>query len=61
MGGIKIIELSNTERPGFRNVKITNIKITKDEIQFFHLRIYIFISQNEIVKFEKFLIFLFEK
>ena len=41
LGGIQIIEWSNVERPGFRNVKITNIKIMKDKL--FHFFIYEFI------------------
>ena len=50
------------ERPGFQNVKITNIKITKDKLfHFFYSRISFLISQNEIEKFKKFVIFLFEK
>ena len=34
--------IKNAERPGFRNFKITNIKIINDEL-FFYLRIYFFI------------------
>ena len=34
LGGIQNIEWSNVERPGFENYKITNIKITKDELFF---------------------------
>ena len=52
--------INNLKRAGFRNFKITNIKITKDEL-FFYLRIYFFIFYNEIVKFKKLVIFLFEK
>ena len=32
MGGVQNLELSNVERPIFRNFKITNIKIAKDEL-----------------------------
>ena len=32
MGGIQNLEWSNVERPIFRNFKITNIKIEKDEL-----------------------------
>ena len=32
MGGVRKLELSNVERPIFRNFKITNIKIAKDEL-----------------------------
>ena len=40
LGGIQNIEWPNVERPRFRNFKITNIKITKDELfHFFYLRI----------------------
>ena len=42
LGGIQNIEWSNVERPAFRNFKITNIKITKDEL-FFYLRIHFFV------------------
>ena len=31
-GGVQNLELSNVERPIFRNLKITNIKIAKDEL-----------------------------
>ena len=41
LGGIQIIEWSNVERPGFRNVKITNIKIMKNVISFFYLRFFL--------------------
>ena len=35
LGGLQNIEWSNVELPGFRNFKITNIKITKDELFFY--------------------------
>ena len=31
-GGVQNLECSNVERPIFRNFKITNIKIAKDEL-----------------------------
>ena len=31
-GGVQNLEWSNVERPIFRNFKITNIKITKDQL-----------------------------
>ena len=31
-GGVQNLECSNVERPGFRNVKITNIKVSKDKL-----------------------------
>ena len=36
------IEWSNVERPGFRNFKTTNIKITKDELFHFFIHLFIF-------------------
>ena len=35
LGGDQNLERQNVERPIFRNLKITNIKITKDEIVLF--------------------------
>ena len=32
MGGVQNLEWSNVERPIFRNFKVTNIKIAKDEL-----------------------------
>ena len=60
LGGIQNIEWSNVERPRFRNFKITNIKIMKDDL-FSYLRIQFFIFLNENVKFKKFVISLFWK
>ena len=40
-GGVQNLEWSNAERPIFRNFKITNIKIAKDEL--FNYFIYEFI------------------
>ena len=53
LGGILYIQWSNVERPGFRNYKITNIKIMKDKL-FFYLQINFFIFWNKVVKFKKF-------
>ena len=47
--------INNVERPGFRNFKTTNIKITKDD--FFLFTNLFLIFQNEIVKFKKFFFF----
>ena len=57
--GMQNIEWWNIERPGFRNLKITNIKITLRV--FFYWRIYFFIFYYKIVKLEKFVIFSFGK
>ena len=66
LGGIRNIEWSNVERPGFRNLQITNIKITKDELFFIYEFILSFSKQNckikknsysfiwKIIKFPKF-------
>ena len=40
---IEIIKWSNVERPGFRNFKIMNIKITKDELFNFFINEFIFL------------------
>ena len=47
-----IIEWSNVERPGFRNDKITNIKITNHELFFIFLYFLYFPKFNNLENLE---------
>ena len=42
MGGVQNLERSNVERSIFRNFKITNIKIAKDELLDYFIHEFIF-------------------
>ena len=55
MGGIQIIKWSNVEKPGFRNVKITNIKIKKDEL--FHvllINVFFYLVNDKVSEIQQF-------
>ena len=58
-GRVQILEWSNVEWPIFRNVKIMNINIAKDEL--FDYFIYLFIFYYFFLNFQIFLIVEFRK